>query len=66
MVFVDFKKALYSLRRGIFMQILKAYRKPDSIVYIIYLPYVITKGKVNQMQSYYLVTSVVNTDSVVL
>ena len=49
------------------MQILKAYRKPDSIVYIIYLPYVITKGKVKtQMQSYYLVTSVVNTDSVVL
>ena len=46
MVFVDFKEALYSLRRGIFMQILKAYRKPDSIVYIIYLPYVITKGKV--------------------
>ena len=46
MVFVDFKKAFDSLHRGILMRILKAYGIPDSIVDIINLLYVNTKGKV--------------------
>ena len=46
MVFVDFKKAFDSLHRGISMRILKAYGIPDSIVDIINLLYVNTKGKV--------------------
>ena len=46
MLFIDFKKALDSIHRGILMKILRAYRLPEAIVALIQKMYTGTLAKV--------------------